>query len=194
MHDIEPYWNWRDDYIAAEDERSPFFGRTYSEFEYTNKVYNYLLHPQWDEVGNANLYLKLLWADYDAGTAVMEFIGEWNDAVENDIMFLKRDIIDPMMKEGIFRYVLICENVLNFHSGDEDYYEEWYEDLRDEDGWIVLLNTLQHVEEEMKSAKLQYFLNFGIPFNEVNWRQRKPQMLCELMDQVVNGRIKSLPF
>ncbi len=39
MHNIEPYFNWRHMYAAEEDERSPFFGRTYSEFEYSQSVY-----------------------------------------------------------------------------------------------------------------------------------------------------------
>jgi hypothetical protein len=41
MHEIEPYFNWRHLYTAEEDENSPFFGREYSEFEYSNTVYNY---------------------------------------------------------------------------------------------------------------------------------------------------------
>jgi len=47
MQDIEPYYRWRDLYIADEDELSPFYGREYSEFEYTNTIYNYYIHPQW---------------------------------------------------------------------------------------------------------------------------------------------------
>jgi len=34
MHDIEPYYNWRHIYISEEDERSPFYKREYSEFEF----------------------------------------------------------------------------------------------------------------------------------------------------------------
>ena len=49
MQDIEPYYNWRHLYVAEEDESSPFFGRTYSEFEYSMTLYNYYIHPQWDE-------------------------------------------------------------------------------------------------------------------------------------------------
>ena len=54
MHNIEPYYNWRHIYISEEDERSPFFGREYSEFEFTQAIYNYLIHPQWDEFGFEN--------------------------------------------------------------------------------------------------------------------------------------------
>ena len=41
MHDIEPFYKWRDDYISSEDERSPFYGKEYSEFEFTDTIYNF---------------------------------------------------------------------------------------------------------------------------------------------------------
>ena len=97
MHEIEPYYNWRHLYIADEDEKSPFFGRTYSEFEFTQTVYNYYIHPQWDDFGSQTLYLKILFADYDLGFCIIEFIGEWNDAIENDIDDSYLDIIDVDM-------------------------------------------------------------------------------------------------
>ncbi len=46
MHEIEPYYKWRDDYIASEDEYSPFYATEYNEFEFDKQIYNYLLHPQ----------------------------------------------------------------------------------------------------------------------------------------------------
>ena len=132
MHEIEPFYNWRHIYISEEDPKSPFYGRIYSEFEYTQAIYNYYIHPQWDEFGSRTLYLKIIYADYELGYAVIEMIGEWNDAIENDIMTLKRDVIDFLMHEGISKFILITENVLNFHSGDKDYYEEWYDEVSEE--------------------------------------------------------------
>src|SRR5690606_33914823 len=123
MHEIEPYYNWRHRYTSEEDERSPFFGREHSEFHFTHAVYDHVIHPQWDEIGSETLYLKVLFTDYDEGYAILEFIGEWNDLLGNDIMFLKRDIIEGMMDQGISRFILIGENVLNFHASDEEYYE-----------------------------------------------------------------------
>ncbi|MEL6863417.1 MAG: hypothetical protein AAFP19_03315, partial [Bacteroidota bacterium] len=161
MHDIEPHFLWRDQYVASEDERSPFHGRVYDEFRFTNKVYNYFIHPQWDEFGSSTLYMKILFVNYDDGVAIIELIGEWNDCLQNDVMFLKREIIDLLMEHDINKYILICENVLNFHGSDDCYYEEWYEDVRDEGGWIALINILDHVEVEMIETQLQYFVNFG---------------------------------
>src|SRR5690349_19582946 len=124
MHDIEPFYNWRHIYTSEEDPRSPFYGRGYSEFEYSQTVYNYYIHPQWDDFGSRTLYLKVLIADYDEGYAVIEMLGEWNDAVENDIMELKREVLEKFMRGHIHKFILITENVLNFHSSDAEYYEE----------------------------------------------------------------------
>ena len=149
MHDIEPYYRWRDNYIASEDERSPFYGRVYDEFRFTHQIYNYYIHPQWDDFGSATLYLKVIYADYELGYAIIELLGEWNDCLSNDIMYLKREVVDALSEQGIRKYILICENVLNFHGSDDCYYEEWYEDIADEGGWICFINTLDHVWEEM---------------------------------------------
>src|SRR5688500_14237729 len=106
MQDIEPYYNWRNFYVASEDERSPFFEREYSEFEYTHAIYNYVIHPQWDDIGSPTLFIKILYADYAESFAIIELIGEWNDCINNDIMILKRDIIENMMHEGISKFIL----------------------------------------------------------------------------------------
>src|SRR5438270_1407444 len=126
MHDIEPFYNWRHIYVSEEDERSPFYGRDYSEFEYSNTIYNYYIHPQWDDFGSQTLYMKVLFADYEQKYAIIEFIGEWNDAINNDIMFLKREIVENMMGFGINKFILIGENVMNFQASDDCYYEEWF--------------------------------------------------------------------
>ena len=94
MQNIEPYDNWRYLYTSEDDERSPFYGREYSEFVFSQTVYNYYIHPQWDEFGSSTLYIKVLMADYSTGYAIIEMLGEWNDAIENDIMELKREVID----------------------------------------------------------------------------------------------------
>ena len=185
MHQLEPYYNWRDLYIAAEDERSPFFGGENSEFEYTHKIYNYLIHPQWDYFGANTLYMKVLFADYDEQFAVIELIGEWNDAIDNDIMFMKRDVIDPMIKEGIYRFILVGENVLNFHSSDDCYYEEWYDDIKDEGGWIAAINFRDHVVDEMRGANLHYYINYGENLNQLLWRKLKPQALHDVVDNMI---------
>jgi hypothetical protein len=187
MQDIEPFYNWRDLYVAADDSRSPFFEREYSEFEYANRIYNYYLHPQWDDFGSETMYLKVLYADYGQGFSVIELIGEWNDAIGNDIMFLKRDIIDPMLGEGIRHFILIGDNVLNFHASDDCYYEEWFDDL--DDGWIIGLNFRDHVISEFSDYGIDQFILFSSRFDQVNWRSYQPVQLYGLLESVMNRRL-----
>jgi len=187
MHDIEPYYAWRDLYSAEEDDRSPFYERTYDEFEFHNKIYNYYIHPQWDEFGSLTLYTKLLWVDYEEGYAILEFIGEWNDTIYNDIKYLKREVIDILIKQGIYRFILICENVLNFHGSDDCYYEEWFEEVAEEGGWIACLGTLKHVEDEMVATQLQFYMKIGGLMNSINWRKFKPIDILQLVETAVYG-------
>lgn len=188
MHSLEPFFNWRHLYSAEEDELSPFYGREYSEFEFTNQVYNYLLHPQWDEFGSSTLYMKILFADYDEHNfCVIELIGEWNDALYNDIMVLKRDIVEELQANGITHFIIIGENVLNFHYSDESYYEEWQEEL--EDGWIAFINFQPHVLQEMKRARIDWYVHWGGILDEMPWRTYKPQQLFKAVDDEVRRRI-----
>ena len=179
MQEIEPYYNWRHLYTAEEDDRSPFFGRTYSEFEYANTVYNYYIHPQWDDFGSRTLYLKVLFADYDFNFAIIEMIGEWNDAIENDIMQLKRELIDDMIQRGIHKFILITENVLNFHSSDTDYYDEWQSDIDEYGGWITAVNMPSATQYDFKQMQLmRYIALMEIP----NWRTFQPMDFFNLVD------------
>lgn len=187
MHSIEPYYNWRHLYIASEDERSPFYGREYSEFEFTHAIYDYVIHPQWDEIGSATLFVKLIYTDYERQFCIIELIGEWNDVLYNDIMFLKRRLIDPLIAEGINRFLMIGENILTFHFGDEDYYSEWFDDV--EDGWVVGLNFRAHVLDEFVSNRLDYYIAFGGGFNEFNWRSWQPMALFEKIESMVMKRL-----
>ena len=186
MHDIEPFYNWRHIYTSEEDERSPFYGRSYSEFEYSQTIYNYYIHPQWDDFGSRTLYLKVIMADYEEHYAVIELIGEWNDAIENDIMQLKREVADSMMAEGITKFILIAENVLNFHSSDKEYYQEWFEEVTDLDGWIVCLNMPEQTQYDFKKAKLGYYIELmELP----NWRTYKPFHLFKKIDEQITKRL-----
>lgn len=179
MHTIEPYYNWRHLYTAEEDEHSPFFGKEYSEFEFSHTVYNYYIHPQWDKFGSRTLYLKILFADYDFNFVIIEMIGEWNDALENDIMQLKRSVIDPLIAKGISKFILITENVLNFHSSDTEYYEEWQEDIRDAGGWIVSVNMPEQTSYEFRHTHIDRYVKL---METDNWRTFQPNHLFQLID------------
>ena len=192
MQDIEPFYRWRDRYIAAQDDRSPFYGRIYSEFEYSQTIYNYYIHPQWDNFGSPTLYAKVLYADYDQHYAIIELIGEWNDAVHNDSMFLKRELIDALMQAGLYRFIIIAENVLNFHGDQTDYYEEWYEDLQEYNGWAVIINLQEHVYREMRDARLDDYIHFGELFNDINWRPHEPHRIYEAIEGVLSQETRRI--
>lgn len=188
MHDIEPFYNWRHLYVSAEDENSPFYGQEYSEFEFTKTIYNYYIHPQWDDIGSETLYLKVLFADYDEGYCIIELIGEWNDPISNDIMLLKRDVIDFYLNCGIHRFIIIGENVLNFHSDNDAYYEEWFEDAGEE-GWIVLLNFREHVLKEFQRANLDYYFISGGELDDFHWRRFSPGQLYGNLLKILGRRL-----
>lgn len=187
MHDIEPFYNWRHIYTSEEDPRSPFYGRKYSEFEFSQTVYNFYIHPQWDDFGSRTLYLKIIYADYELNFAIIEMIGEWNDAIENDIMELKREVMDLLYNQGIYKYILVTENVLNFHSSDKEYYQEWYEELSEENGWIVALNMPQATQQDFRKKKLNYYIELmDLP----DWRIYKPYHLFRKIDNELMKRLE----
>ena len=186
MQDIEPYFNWRHLYTAEEDEHSLFYEREYSEFEYSNTVYNYYIHPQWDEFGSRTLYLKQLYADYEKDFVILELLGEWNDAVENDIMTLKREVIDLLLAKGVRKFLLITENVLNFHSGDSDYYEEWQEEVSERGGWIAFINTPKQTLHDFRHSPMKHYIHF---LETPSWRTWLPEHFYEVVD---NAMIKLL--
>jgi hypothetical protein len=189
MHDLEPYYNWRGLYIASEDPYSPFYEREYSEFEFTDKIYNHYIHPQWDSFGSQTLFMKILFVDYEDGYAIMEFIGEWNDLLYNDIMLLKREIIEHLMQYGISKYILLGENILNFHSSDDCYYEEWFEEVNDEDGWIAIVNLRDHVLEDFQSANIDSYFVLGGTLNDTRWRTHSPDQFFQLIQGQVMKRL-----
>ena len=187
MHSIEPYFHWRNLYISSEDEYSPFYGREYSEFEFENQIYNYYIHPQWDYIGSKTLYLKILYSDYDEGYSIIELIGEWNDAIENDIMVLKREIIDPLIRMDINKFILIGENVLNFHSSDDCYYEEWIDDI--EYGWVACVNFHDHVLTELTSVGVDQYFIYGGKMEELDWRTYLPHQFYNKVHSIVKERL-----
>jgi hypothetical protein len=189
MHDLEPYYNWRSHYVAAEDKRSPFYQREYSEFTFTDAIYDHYIHPQWDNIGSPTLFIKILFADYDEGFAIIEVFGEWNDLLHNDIMTLKREIVEDLMHEGVSKFILIGENVLNFHASDDCYYEEWFDEVEDENGWIAMLNFREHVVQDLTEASIDSYFVMGGQLEEFAWRTYRPLQLFQKVKSYVTTRL-----
>jgi hypothetical protein len=187
MHLVEPFFEWRNFYIASEDSASPFYQQIYSEFEFHNSIYNYYIHPQWDSMGSSTLFLKILFVDYEDNYAIIEFIGEWNDAIENDIMTLKREIVEIMIEKGINKFILIGENVLNFHYSDDCYYEEWFDEL--EDGWIAALNFHEHVIKEFEKVNIDNYFAMGGELEDIEWRTYLPSQLFNKINSLISNRL-----
>lgn len=179
MIDIAPFQNWLHFYDPEEDEKSPFYHLERNEMEDLLQVYNYIISPYWDEFGSRTLYAKVLFVDYEEQAAIIELVGEWNDAIENDIMSLKRQLIDPLLQTEVYKFILIGENVLNFHSSDLNYYEEWAEDIADEGGFIVGLNFPEHTQREMRQEGLGgtfFFMEYE------KWRTHDPLPFFQMIE------------
>jgi triacylglycerol esterase/lipase EstA (alpha/beta hydrolase family) len=187
MQDIEPYFGWERYYNSAQDPLSPFYGAEYNTQEYTQAIYGYYIHPYWDYIGSETLYIKVLFADYDKKYVIIETFGEWNDTLHNDVMHLKRNVIDHFVQQGIHKFLLIGENTLNFHGSDDCYYEEWFEDV--EDGWIAALNYREHILTEWRKYNLDSYINYGGMEEIDNWRTMKPAALFGMVDQLITRRI-----
>lgn len=187
MHQIEPYYGWNQFYDSSEDDESPFHQKEYNYDLYSENIYGYYIDPGWDFFGSETLYLKILYSNYEAGFTVIEFIGEWNDALNNDIMHLKRNLVEHLLGNGINKFILIGENILNFHGSDDSYYEEWFDEV--EDGWIAAVNFRDFVEDEMAAYEIDQYINFGGKLQIVNWRTMSPANFYKLVDQMMQRRL-----
>lgn len=187
MHNIEPHYRWLTIYDPALDPDSPFHGKEYNYDLYSDTIYGYYIDPAWDFMGSETLYIKILYTDYERNFAIIEFIGEWNDAINNDIMQLKRNIIDHLNSLGIDKYILIGENVFNFHGSDDCYYEEWFDEV--DEGWIVAINFRDFVHEEWRKFGIDCFVNFGGSLEFHNWRTMSPHVLFDKIKSDISRRI-----
>jgi hypothetical protein len=187
MHEIEPYANWLKYYDPSLDDRLPFYGKEYNYDLYTETIYNYYIDPGWDSIGSETLYVKVLYVDYPRGVCVLEFIGEWNDAIHNDIMILKRTLLEIILKEGVNKFILIGESIFNFHGSDDSYYEEWFDDV--EEGWIAAVAFPDFIQDEMKRYRLDQYINMGGTLQVNQWRTMQPSLFCEVVDKLIQRRL-----
>ena len=102
-------------------------------------------------------------------------------------MYLKRNIADILIENGINKFILIGEHVLNFHSDDNDYYQEWFDDI--EDGWIACINFRDHVQYEFENGSIDYYLAMGGTFNNISWRSLSPVQVFEKVNSFIMKRL-----
>lgn len=104
-------------------------------------------------------------------------------------MHLKRTLIDPLLQAGITKFILLADNLLQFHGGETDYYEEWLEEV--EDGWIAALNVRPFILAEFERYKIDYYVNCGGTLTLSNWRTHPPFKVAELVDLLLIRRLGS---
>jgi len=187
MHEIEPFYSWEKFYNSSVDKKSPFFGKEYNYELFENEIYGYFISPAWDFIGSETLYVKILYANYSEKYAIIELIGEWNDTLHNDVMHLKRNFIDALIQAGINEFILIGENVFNFHGSDDCYYEEWFEDI--EEGWIVFMNFRDFIDREWRKYGIDAYVNYGGDLEVENWRTMTPQILHKHIRSTIVKRL-----
>ena len=103
-------------------------------------------------------------------------------------MTLKRDIIEGLMYEGVDKFILIGENVLNFHYSDDCYYEEWADEL--EEGWIAAINFHENVTEEFKNANIDNYFAMGGELEELEWRTYNPFQFFNKVNSIMTKRLQ----
>ncbi len=189
MHTIEPFSNWLKYYDSSLDDQSPFYGKEYNYDLYTETIYGYYIDPAWDSFGSETLYLKILYIDYHEQVAILELLGEWNDTLHNDIMELKRNIIEPLLTEGIHKFILLGENIMNFHGADDCYYEEWQQDIAEQGGWIAAVSFPEFVRNEMKRFQLHLHVEMGDNLTIGNWRTLHPHRFYQLVEGHIQRRL-----
>ena len=91
------------------------------------------------------------------------------------------------MMRGINKFILIGENVLNFHYSDDCYYEELFDDV--EDGWIAMVNFHDHVIAEFEKARIDHYFVMGGDLEDIEWRTYTPTLLYERVSELVTRRI-----
>jgi hypothetical protein len=92
-----------------------------------------------------------------------------------------------MIATGIRKFLLITENVMNFHSSDDCYYEEWWDDIKDDGGWIVAMNMPVQTRQEFEKAHLDNYVHL---LDVEKWRPYQPQHIYNEIDNLMMRRLE----
>jgi len=181
LHDLEPYYGWLSLYSTHTDPNSPFHEVEHNQFYYDRSINNIPAHPQWDTIGSESLLLKILYANYLQGYAIIELFGEWNDLFDNDFKLLAENCLTFLIDAGIKKFILLCENVFHVYLDADDYYQALSEELEDE-GWVFLLRARPNVLAEFEAYGISSYFMWSPTFDELRWRKLKPTQLYQLID------------
>jgi hypothetical protein len=107
-------------------------------------------------------------------------------------MYFKNEILDKLANKGIYKFIIAMDNVYNFHSDEDDYYMEFYEDISEYNGFLCFINTFDHVAKEMERARLQYYINFGAHLNDIDWRIKSPHHVLKEIEKAMKKPLRQL--
>lgn len=179
LHHIEPFFGWLATYSHETDANSPFHQVEHNMFYFDRSINSIPAHPLWDQIGSESLLVKILFADYDKGFAVIELFGEWNDLFENDYKLLGENCLTYLIDQGINQFILICENVFHIYLDRDDYYHALQEELGD--GWISVLRAREEIQEEMEQYQISSYFYWSPVLDEIPWRKLTPFQLYKLV-------------
>ena len=69
--------------------------------------------------------------------------------------------------------------MLNFHSSDDSYYEDWRESVIEEGGWVVIVDMPSQSQHDFKKARLT---NYVALLDFPQWRTLKPELVFQQVD------------
>jgi hypothetical protein len=75
---------------------------------------------------------------------------------------------------------------MNFHSSDDCYYEEWYEDVADEGGWITMLSLPEQSKYDFTRAGIHRYIQL------IDFRDWRPYTPMNLFTKIDNSQLKRL--
>ena len=120
------------------------------------------------------------------------FLNESCKVLNLDCHILSLDINEypwypKMIESGIDKFIIIGENVLNYHYSDDCYYEEWFDEV--EEGWIAMVNFHDHVIREFETIHIDHYFVMGGELEEIEWRTYLPMQLFRKIGDIVIKRI-----
>ncbi len=172
FREIEPFYGWLSLYSHEKDPHSPFHQIQHNLFYFDRYIHNIPCHPLWDDIGSESLLIKILYADYQEGFAIIELFGEWNDLFENDYKLLAENCLTFLIDKGIQRFILVGENVFHIYLETDDYYQALQEEL--EAGWICIVRPREEVRMEMESYGILDYFYWSPIVDELPWRKLRP--------------------
>ena len=101
-----------------------------------------------------------------------------------------------MRAAGITKYILLGENVFNFHGSDDSYYEEWFDEVEDIEGreesgpgWIAAVSFPDFIQDELRKYHIDQYVNMGGTLQVSNWRTLHPTTFFSIVDELIMRRI-----